>query len=179
MKQIPLTAKARSKHSGLKLFALVDDEDYHRLSIFSWTAYRIGNQYYAYRVFYLDDKKSKMALHREIMECKNGDGKIIDHKDGNALNNQKYNLRFCTTSQNAMNKVQRKNGSSKYKGVWFYIRKRDYGWRVWFKSGYRAGIVFNGKQMILGHFKTEEQAALAYNDAAKKYYGEFARLNII
>jgi len=95
---------------------------------------------------------------------------IIDHIDGNTLNNCKSNLRFCTTSQNAMNcKKSISVLSSVYKGVRF---KKD-------SSKYTAQITFNGKLVHIGYFENEVDAAKAYNKAAIENFGEFARLNII
>ena len=90
----------------------------------------------------------------------------IDHKDENKLNNQRYNLRLATHSQNMINKKIRKDNTSGYKGV--HITSGKY---------ILAHIRTGGKQIHLGSFIDIVSAAHAYDDAAKKYYGEFARLN--
>lgn len=110
-------------------------------------------------------------LHRFIMEKIIGrklkKGEIIDHINGNGLDNRRENLRICTQKQNTYNQVSIKNMSSKYKGV--YYRKDA--------KKYQSKIIPNRKTIHLGYFKTEEEAALAYNLAAIKYFGIFARLN--
>ena len=101
-------------------------------------------------------------MHRVILGLHNGE--IIDHKDHNGLNNQKDNLRRCTNGQNQMNKCS--VSASGFKGVY-----RE-------KTGrYRASIEFNLKRYYLGIYDTPEEAAMVYNEAAKKYHREFARLN--
>jgi hypothetical protein len=96
--------------------------------------------------------------------------KCIDHIDRNRSNNRWSNLREATVSQNLMNSKKRKNSKSKYKGVSFHNR-RILKWA--------ARINVNKKEYILGYFKTQEEAAIVYNKAATKYFGEFAKLNII
>lgn len=94
--------------------------------------------------------------------------KFVDHKDGNQLNNQRFNLRLCTLSENQHNQRNfHQNTSSRYKGVhWNRARGK---WHV------QIGV--NGKRLYLGLFSSEEAAALAYNEAAIKYHREFASLN--
>lgn len=88
--------------------------------------------------------------------------KNVDHIDGNGANNRWFNLREADTSQNGMNRKRSRNNKTGFKGV-HYI-------------GYGASIVVKGKKKNLGTFKTAEMAACAYNAAAKKYFGEFARV---
>ncbi|MGA1567624.1 MAG: AP2 domain-containing protein [Methylophilaceae bacterium] len=109
-------------------------------------------------------KTTKLLLHRTILNPSKE--KIIDHIDHNGLNNRRENLRICTVTQNAANQRKRK-GSSNFKGV--YWNKRDQVWR--------AGIGYKGKDLHLGHFKDELEAAKAYDKAAKDLWGEFANLN--
>lgn len=93
--------------------------------------------------------------------------KRIDHIDGNGLNNQQANLRFATRSQNMANKRVKRNGSSKFKGV------------CWDKAmgKWKACAQKDHTQFHLGYFIKEKDAAIAYNKAAIKIHGEFARLN--
>ncbi len=93
----------------------------------------------------------------------------IDHIDGNKLNNHISNLRAANQSENIANSKSRKNSTSKYKGV----SKTKSG------SNWIARIAKDGKQIWLGSFLNEKEAAKAYNEAAIKYFGEFAYLNKI
>jgi hypothetical protein len=95
-----------------------------------------------------------------------------DHVNRNRLDNRRCNLRACTPAENGRNKKAR--GGSQYHGVAFlYCTKggKRYGPYI------TAGIFINGKRMYLGMFKTETEAALAYDAMARKYFGEFANLN--
>lgn len=93
--------------------------------------------------------------------------KYIDHIDSNKLNNNISNLREVTCSQNGMNRKSNKNSSSKYKGVCWH--KQTQKWCT--------HIAINGKDKHIGYFISETEAALAYNDAAIKYFDEYAKLN--
>ena len=104
-------------------------------------------------------------MHKIIMECAENDR--IDHKDGNGLNNQRSNMRFCTVSQNNMNSEKPRNTSSIWKGV--YWDKVNRNWR--------GQIKINKKAICLGRFKDERSAAIVYNHKAVELFGEFAKLN--
>jgi hypothetical protein len=107
--------------------------------------------------------KGKLILmHREI--AKTPDNMKTDHKDRNGLNNQKYNLRICSHADNMRNiPIKRKYiGTHKNKNQWqFRFRGND------------------GKSIVKGKFKTEKEAAIAYNEAVIKYGNPFVRLNEI
>lgn len=94
---------------------------------------------------------------------------IVDHEDRNCLNDKIGNLREATHAQNLINSIKYPNSNNKYKGVFTAKTSKNF----------YARINFNRKNIHLGSHKTEELAALAYNRAAVKYYGDFANLNII
>ena len=154
--------------------ALVDDEDYEELSKYRWVSYKRKHNglYHAGRKIYKNGDVTTIWMHREIM-CPPV-GLEIDHKDGNGLNNQRSNLRFATKIQNQQNrrKAGYRNGkptASKYKGVWFRAGRGTWA----------AEIRINKKKKYLGAYNSEAVAAKIYNDAATKYFGEFACLNEI
>lgn len=154
MKTIPLTQGC---------VALVDDEDYEWLNQWKWCLQGGLRPGYAVR---LCNHRGKIYMHREIL--KPPDGFETDHINGNGLDNQRSNLRLCTRQQNNMNRGVAKNrGTSRFKGVYFASREQ-----MWC-----AHISRSNRKKHLGYFNTEEEAALAYNHAAQKYYGEFAWLN--
>lgn len=150
MKNIPLTQGK---------FAIVDDEDYEVLKNIKWSAAFYKCTWYA--LGYINRKQHLM--HRFII--KPSAGFVVDHINGDGLDNRKSNIRVCTQKQNRFNakpKAKRKTG---FKCVYtangkFYSRMR-----------------INGVRKTLGMFPTPELAAKAYDEAAEKYYGEFARTN--
>lgn len=111
---------------------------------------------------------NKQLLHRVI--CGTPQGMLTDHINGNTLDNRRCNLRAATPSQNAKNRIPKRGGTSNYLGVsWSTINKK---WEVYI-------TVAEYKTKRVGRFFCEHEAALAYNQAASRLYGEFARLNII
>lgn len=157
--------------------ALVDDEDYEYLNKFKWQAYKKYNNCYAGRALSrrLNNGKQKtIFMHREILSLEVGNIQA-DHIDHNGLNNQRSNLRVATPSQNTFNRRSHSGASSKYKGVQHHKAKyKDTVYYYW-----KAVIGINGKVFHIGVFKSENDAALAYNQKAVELHGEFANLNII
>jgi len=142
-------------------FAVVDPEDFRKLSLYDWHLHE--NKGKCYAVTFNEGKI--LYMHRFITNAPKGT--IIDHRNHESLDNRKVNLRFATHSQNCCNKKILKKGTSKYRGVG--IDKKSKKWR--------AVIYYNGIRKYLGSFENEEDAARAYDNAAKIYHGEFAMLN--
>jgi len=154
-KLIPLT---------LNKFAIVDSQDFNWLSQFKW--YFNKNGYARRRI----DKNTQIYMHQEILNKYYGfSGLETDHINLNRLDNRKANLRIAYKQQNRFNSPTYKNNKVGYKGV---ILSRQ-------THKYHARIIIDNKQKHLGCFTTPEGAALAYNKAAKEYFGEFARLNYV
>lgn len=141
--------------------AIVDDDDYPRLSRFRW--YRLPNGYVATKT----KDGHHLYMHREVMHTP--PGKHTDHVDGNKLDNRKSNLRICSKSENLRNRGKQTNNTSGYKGVFYSIRAHRW----------RAQIVVERKAIHLGLFDTTVEAAQAYNEAAAIFFGPFAKLNVI
>ena len=156
MKLIPLTKG---------LFAKVDDSDYDFLSQWKWCANWKYNSFYALRHITLNGKRSHLLMHRAILCLTLNDKVSVDHIDNDTLNNQRCNIRIATCSQNNNNARKRSGCSSIYKGV----NRRGNRWR--------ATIKVNGKKLHIGMFSFEEDAAMAYDAEATKYFGEYAKLN--
>jgi len=147
---------------------LVDDDDFPRLSQHKWFAHYClsTKDYYAVRNGSRKlSKRTLIWMHREIMKATKG--QEIDHINGNRLNNSKSNLRFCNHTQNMQNKQRKGIFSSQYKGVCWHKNHK-----IW-----EAKITYYKKQINLGYFKDEIQAAKAYDKKAKELFGEFACLN--
>lgn len=139
--------------------AIVDDEDFERLSKFKWCSMGTRGKPYAVRTTY---------MHKEVL----GTHETVDHINGNSLDNRKANLRIASLTKNNWNIPKRMNRAGKastsiYKGV--YRPGKSKKW--W------AKIVAEGQRIVLGQFDTEEDAARAYNKAAKNLHGDFAWLN--
>lgn len=143
------------------MFAQVDDWNYDWLNQWNWYASKGWKTYYAKRDVKKDGIKTRIFMHRQIMNAPKG--VEVDHKDHNGLNCQEFNMRNCTHAQNQMNKTA--YGVSSYLGVYYN------------QGHIRAVIRINGKQKHLGYFKTEEKAARAYDKEAKLHHGKFANLN--
>lgn len=141
--------------------AIVDDQDYIYLSQFEWKA-KWQSTCYAYR---LDENKRSISMHREIMQAPRH--LQVDHINGNGLDNRRCNLRLCTNSENSRNQGKRSDNTSGYKGVSFAKNMKKFA----------AYIYLSRKTKLLGYYLTAEEAAHAYDEAAKKYYGEFAKTN--
>jgi hypothetical protein len=150
-------------------YAIVDPADYPHLSRYKWRLCRTKgkNTLYAERSIRLPNGRySRILMHRQLIHAP--EGCVIDHINGNGLDNRRANLRLATIAQNAWNSKKR-NPRSGYKGVWF----------VGDKALWRAAIVYHGRRIHLGYFKDKIAAAKAYDAAARKYYKQFARPNFL
>lgn len=115
-------------------------------------------------------KKITAFLHQLIIQLSGKNvlnNQMIDHKDNNPLNNLENNLRICTNAENNQNKQKTKNNTTGMKGIYWHSKMNKWC----------SKITINGVSKHLGTFQTKEDAARAYNEAAKLYHGEFAVLN--
>ncbi len=153
-KEIPLTQGK---------VAIVDAADFERLSQWKWSAHKMKNTWYAVRGYRLNGKSFLVRMHREITNAEAKES--VDHIDGDGLNNRRENLRRCSQQQNCANRGPSRNNTSGFKGV------------SWQKGKWRVGIKIAYRRIYLGSFDDIGEAARAYDDAARRLYGEFARLN--
>ncbi|MDG9858223.1 AP2 domain-containing protein [Pseudomonas nitroreducens] len=144
---------------------IVDDDDFDSLEKFNWRI--IGKGYAARNVAPENPSEGRIVayMHREILGLQKGDSRVVDHVNGNPLDNRRCNLRVCTTSQNGMNRGPAAHNKSGFKGV-FWDRRR---------SKWTAYIRVDGRQKYLGLFATPEMAHQAYSAAALEFHGAFAR----
>src|SRR5688572_10640416 len=141
--------------------ALVDKADRELVAGFIWSLTGLG---------YVMAHRSKFSLYLHRLIIGAGLEDVVDHINGNPLDNRSCNLRLATRSQNSANRGadrRRLGTSSEYKGVSFHKDRQKWA----------AYIHFQGKTRALGRFSTEDDAARAYNKAALEVWGEFARLN--
>lgn len=143
--------------------AIVDDEDLPAVQGYKWRQSKLG---YVIARRSSKEEKSVIMLHRLVLKAR--DGMVVDHKNHDLMDNRRSNLRECTHAENMCNRLIHKNNKLGVKGV-YQDRRRS-------TPTYRAQIVIGRKYIRLGSFRTIEQAAKAYADAALKYHGEFARL---
>jgi len=157
-------------------FAKVDDADFDWLNKSIWGIAKRKGVVYAQTNCKINGKWQPVLMHKIIMNTPKG--MRTDHKDMDGLNNQRSNLRICTASQNLANS-NKNRGKSKYRGVTIRSRKSVVPGSSHTWTAYRVRIRVNRKEISIGFYKTEKEAAEAYNCAAIKYQGEFARLNKI
>lgn len=147
--------------------AIVDLDDEVRLLEHKWRLHRHRNRNTNYAIANID--RREVLMHRFIFAAERGT--IMDHINMNGLDNRKSNLRYASRHQNSANvgKLSIKGGTtSVYKGV--YLENRV-------SQKWRAKIKVSGKKINLGLFDVEVDAAMAYDAAARKHFGEFARPN--
>lgn len=156
----------KSKKYGIHAVSY-DEKDHDLISKYSWHLQKGRTTYYAITNTIVNKKKTVISMHRLIKGLPIN--KKVDHKDHNGLNNISSNIRACSSSQNSMNSRISKRNISGYKGVTFYKPTKKY----------QAFIMLNKKQIHLGYFPCALDAAITYNEAAKKHFGEFAYLNTL
>ena len=155
MKEIKLTQNK---------IALVDDDDFEILNQYKWCAVRVsGGSYYAAR----KQGKKKIYMHKELLKVPKN--RVVDHIDGNTLNNCMANLRECSIAENVRNQKIRSTNTTGFKGVSYYKNRNMYA----------ARIMLNYRAHFIGLYYTPEGAARAYNQRAKELFGEYALLNIV
>jgi len=144
---------------------IIDDEDWERISNITWYVHYNQSNHYVFG--WCKKTKKYLRLHRVILNAP--EGKFVDHKNRNTLDNRKENLRLCNHQQNSYNRSKDYNNKSGYKGVsWSKQNKK-----------WMAQITYSKTTYTLGFFKSKEDAALAYNKAVIKHHGEFAYVNKI
>ncbi len=153
-------------------FAVVDSDDFERVSKYRWYAncHHTGQFRARATIPFLSEnskqRQTTLLMSRFIIGAK--DGELVDHINHDMLDNRKTNLRIATHSQNARNTKKRRTTINQYKGIALTVGGK-----------FQARIFVDGKLLHLGIFDTQKEAAIAYNKSAKKYFGKFACLNII
>jgi hypothetical protein len=164
VKRVPMT----NKHTDRKSF-LVDDKDFYKIKDFKWRVAKIKNDYLCIQRKRLAKERNisdRILLSRQVMGVLYDKKVQVDHIERSRwFDNTRKNLRICTHSENCRNSRIRSNNRLGLKGV-----SEDHG-------HFSARIFLNKKQVVLGWYTTKYEAAISYDDAARKYFGEFARLN--
>lgn len=147
--------------------ALVDSQDRRLVAGYSWRVLEVKREgrrtaTYACAQVSRDGREVTVYMHRLITGWP-----MTDHINHDGLDNRRRNLRPATSAQNAANRRPHIGSSSRYKGVGWNRRGRNW----------TAVINVGGRRWYLGHFTNEEDAALAYNAAALDAYGDYAWLN--
>jgi hypothetical protein len=137
---------------------IVDDEDYAHLVLIPW---RYNNNGYAITAKTAQPK----AMHHYILHIP--PNMVADHINRDRLDNRKINLRICTKLENSKNRSKRFNSKSDFRGVSYNNRDKNWAAKIW----------VDGKNLHLGTFSNDIDAAKAYDEAAAFYYKQFANLN--
>lgn len=145
--------------------AVIDFDDFEKVRPYKWHARKAPRN-----CWYADHRFGKygylMPMHRLILDAP--PGSLVDHEDGDGLNNRRSNIRVCTKAQNGQaHRIKTPGGTSKFRGVYRY--KRD---SIWV-----AQLGTKTENFYLGRFDSEEDAARAYDAKARELFGEYAAPN--
>lgn len=145
--------------------ALIDDEDFSIVKKYEWHVCRVrkSEKFYAHSHILINGKQTKQTMHRLIMG--NAD-LVIDHINGNGLDNRRKNLRFCKNGQNLCNRGPQKSNKLGIKNIWFDSDRERFC----------VDVSFDGKRVFRGRYKTLDQAIVKRDEALLKFHGEFANL---
>lgn len=141
----------------------MDDEDYELVSRYRWSPTQGQRQRETFYAQTWISGTGNRKMHRLILP----DMKIIDHVNGDGLDNRRSNLRIASRRDNNRNVPLRSDNTSGFKGACWDRRANKW----------LASISVNGKNLFLGRYADKMDAALAYDRAAVEHFGEFARLN--
>ncbi len=145
------------------LVAIIDEQDYPILSQYRWCAAKCRHTFVACRGTWRDGRTKKVYLHRLIMNAPQNS--LVDHINGDGLDNRRCNLRICTKKENNRNRTRMQSlNTSGFRGAFW-----EHGCKKW-----RAQISVNNKNHHIGVFHSKHEAASAYQQAAKRLYGIFA-----
>jgi hypothetical protein len=155
------------RRNGEQLQCFVDAADYERVKTYRWCAHKTTSSHTYYATTNTrkpDGTKTLIYMHRLLFP----DAVVVDHKDRNGLNNRRSNLRPATYAQNVHNMKKRGSTST---SEFYGVSKR--------RGKFVAQLQVNKKQIHIGTFDSETDAAIAFNEVAKLHCGEFARLNAV
>lgn len=147
---------------------IIDAADWGKTTASKWLTSHTNRKGNTDRLYAKSSRRHVPRLHRVLMDTPQG--LVTDHINGDSLDNRRHNLRNCTHAENARNRRKQTTASSPYKGVYPEPSKT---------SPWRARIWLDDRNTNIGVFKTAEDAARAYNEAALKHFGEFAYLNVV
>jgi hypothetical protein len=147
--------------------AIIDDEDFERVSKYKWRANVTSWGTYAVTWMRIEGRGQHVYLQRFLLGLPRD--KLITFANGDKLDNRRINLKYTTRSKSQMGRPRRSNNRTGFKGVSFNKAAEKY----------KSYIKKDGKLHYLGLHATAKEAAAAYNEKAKELYGEFAGLNKI
>ncbi len=159
---MPSITVISKKHGTHEIF--FDECDRSIVESHIWAIHKKRNKFYASTNIKKQSGKGIKHMHMLFLNAP-----MIDHIDGNGLNNSRSNLRQCNMTQNAFNRGLNPNNTTGYKGVSFDKKAKKF----------EAAIQINGKKKFLGYRDNPVDAARLYNQAALNHIGEFAYLNTI